>query len=324
MTTLHAPMTNPEPTPEFEARCRAIYKGWLAGEVSLRDAIEQLGALAQRAQEEGNLANQGRVEHLLGNIQHHRGNLNTSIMHFERAQHCFKQVGNRQRVAMMDLNLGEAYRYKGDFTRARQLYRRAYQAAAELDVLDIMTIAVANEGLLLLHMNRHEAAHAALEEAYRLAQSWTESAQNLPALLSEIHTGLARVYLHHDKPLLAWQHARSALQTARDGGEPVQVGMARCAIGDVLTVLGDVPSADRDAFDPDPDAHYQEAITIFRNVRAEADLAHALYAHGRSLARRGRSLRAARQFQQAMILYTRLDMVADAARAASAQLDVTA
>ncbi len=324
MTTLHTPAASPEPTPEFEAHCRAVYRGWLAGEVSLRDAIEQLAAMAQRAQEEGSLANQGRVEHLLGNIQHHRGNLNTSIMHFERAQHCFKQVGNRQRVAMMDLNLGEAYRYKGDFTRARQLYRRAYQAAAALDLLDVMTIAIANEGLLLLHMNRHEAARAALEEGYRLAQGWTDSAQNLPALLSEIHAGLARVYLRRDEPLTAWQHALSALQTARDSGEPVQLGMARCAIADVLTVLGEVPPADRDAFDPDPDTHYQEAITTFRSVRAEAELAHALYAHGRSLARRGRSLRAARQFQQAMILYTRLDMVADAARAAAAQLDVTA
>lgn len=324
MTTLHTPATSPEPTPEFEAHCRAVYRGWQSGEISLRAAVEQLSALAQRAQDDGCPANQGRVEHLLGNIQHHRGNLNTSIMHFERAQLFFKQVGNRQRVAMMDLNLGEAYRYKGDFTRARQLYRRAYQAAAALDLLDVMTIAIANEGLLLAHMNRHEAARAALEEGYRLAQQWTDSVQNVQALLSEIHAGLARVYLHRDEPLTAWQHAISAFQTAHNGGEPAHQGMARCAIADVLTALGAVPEADRDTFDPDPDTHYQDAMNIFREVRAEAELAHALYAHGRSLAHRGRSLRAARQFQQAMILYTRLDMVADAARAAAAQLDVTA
>lgn len=324
MTALRSPATAAEPTPQFEEQCRAIYKTWQTGQLSFRDAVEQLSVLAGQAAAEGHLANQGRVEHLLGNLQHHRGNLNTSIMHFERARACFEQVGSRSRMAMMDLNLGEAYRYKGDFTRARQLYRKAYDAARALDMLDVMTFAIANEGLMLVHMNRFDTARAALEEGFALAQRWTHSDQNLPSLLSEIHAGLAHVYLRHNDPHAAWTHALRAFENARASDEAVKTGIARCVIADVLTILGEVPEADRDAFAADPDIHYQDAINTFREVRAEAELAHAIFAHGRSLALRGRSLRAARQFQQAMILYTRLDMVADAARAASAQLDVTA
>jgi len=323
MTTLNTPADQSEPSPEFESLCRAIYSGWLAGDVPLDDALAQLTALGQRAEEEGAVANQGRAEHLLGNVHYYRGSFNASILHFERAQNLFKQLQNRRRVATMDLNLGEAYRYKGDFTRARQLYRHAYEASAALDLLEIMTLAVANEGQLLLHLNRHEAARAALEEGYQLAQRWPDDAQGLAALLTEVHTGLARVYLRQGNPHSAWQHALRATQAARDGGEHIFQGVARCAVADALTALGAVPAADADAFDADPDTHYQAAMDVFRETRAEAELAHALYAHGRSLAQRGRSLRAARQFQQAMILYTRLDMVADAARAASAQLDVT-
>jgi tetratricopeptide (TPR) repeat protein len=323
MSVSNAPHhTQPEPTPDFEAQCRAVYGASLAGDISADDAIAQLTALAQRARDEGLAANQGRVEHLLGNLHHYRGSLNTSILHFERAQDFFKQVDNRQRVAMMDLNLGEVYRYKGDFARARQLYRHAYETASTLGLVDVMTLAIANEGLLLLHLNRHEAACAALEEGYELAQQWTDSVQNRHAVLTEIHAGLTRVYLRRADPVSAWQHALSAMLAAEHGSERIHHGIARLALADALTALGAAPDAD-DTFDPDPDTHYQAAITVFREVRAEAELAHARYAHGRSLANRGRSLSAAREFQQAMILYTRLDMVADAARAAAAQLDVT-
>ena len=92
----------------------------------------------------------------------------------------------------------------------------------------------------------------------------------------------------------------------------------------MLTALGSVPHADADQFTDDPDVYYQTALGLLREVHADAELAHTLFAHGTSLARRGRRLRAAHALQQAMIIYTRLEMVADAARAAQAQLDITA
>jgi tetratricopeptide (TPR) repeat protein len=318
-------LVDKEPTPEFEEQCKTVFRQWSTGKMAFRDAVEHLAALAQRAVEQAHVANLGRVEHLLGYIQHDRGNLNTSIMHFERARSMFEQVGNWQRVAMMDLNLGEAYRYKGDLTRARFLFHKAYESANMLNLLEIKTLAIANEGQMLVSVGRFESARAALEEGAKLAKQWkSDSEQNLPALRSEIHYGLAVICIDQNDLGEAWNHARKCLETARESHQPTHIGVANRAIGDVLTVMKNVPDADRENFDSDPDTYYQTALKTLREMHAEAELGHTLLAHGRSLAKRGRRLNAARQIQQAMIIFTRLDMVTAAAKAAKAQLEVTA
>ena len=55
---------------------------------------------------------------------------------------------------------------------------------------------------------------------------------------------------------------------------------------------------------------------------AEGELAKTMYEHGRSLMRRDKKMPAARKLQQAMVIFTRLGMVDDAAKAAEAQLMV--
>lgn len=325
IATRSQPVMDSEPTPAFEEHCRMIFRNWSTGHMTFRDAIDQLAQAAQQAQDENHVANLGRVEHLLGYIQHERGNLNTSLMHFERARAMFEQVGNMQRVVMMDINLGEAYRYKGDYTHARHLYRKAYEAASRLDLLELRTMARANEGQMLLNMGRHDSAYTALQEAYQLTNQWPEnSQQDIYSIRTEIHGALAQIHLDRGDISAAWEQAQRALQSAETTQLPIRIGIANRIIGNVLSASTDLPGVDRTSFTADPDLYYQRAIGILREIRAEAELAHTLFAHGRSLARRGRQLNAARQLQQAMIVYTRLDMVADAAKAARAQLEVTA
>ncbi len=314
-----------EPTPAFEERCRTIFRNWSTGNMAFREAIEQLAEAGQQAQDAGHTANLGRVEHMLGYIQHDRGNLNTSLMHFERARAMFEQVGNLARVAMMDVNLGEVYRYKGDFTHARHLYRKAFEVANRLGLMELRALARANEGQMLLNMGRHDSAHTVLEEAYQLTHQWPfDSTQDVNSLRTEIHSGLAQIYLDKGENTAAWEQAQLALQTSEASQLPILIGTANRVIADVLSTSADLPGVDRGSFTADPDLYYQRAISILREIRADAELAHTMFAHGKSLARRGRRLNAARQLQQAMIVYTRLDMVADAAKAARAQLEVTA
>lgn len=325
VATQAKPIMDAEPTPAFEEQVRLIFRNWSTGNMAFRDAIDQLAHLGQKAQTTGHLANQARVEHMLGYVQHDRGNLNTSLMHFERARALFEQVGNMQRIAMMDLNIGEVYRYKSDYTRARHLYRKAYEVASKLHLLELRTLALANEGQMLLNMNRHEQAFTSLTEAYQLTTQWSaEPEQSVENIRTEIHCALAEIYLHRDEFTAAWEQAQYALENAETSQLPILSGIANRVIGDVLSTPADLPNVDRNSFTSDPDLYYQRAITILRDMRADAELAHTMFAYGKSLARRGRQLNAARQLQQAMIVYTRLDMVADAAKAARAQLDVTA
>lgn len=326
MVALQAkPIMDAEPTPAFEEQVRVIFRNWSTGNMAFRDAIDQLTQFGQEAQSTGHIANQARVEHMLGYVQHDRGNLNTSLMHFERARALFEQVGNMQRIAMMDLNLGEVYRYKGDFTRARHLYRKAYEVASKLQLLELRTLALANEGQMLLNMERYDQAWSSLTEAYHLTTQWAPNPeQSVENIRTEIHCALAEIDLHRGEFTAAWAQAQHALENAEASQLPILAGVANRVIGDVLSTNAELPNVDRNSYSADPDLYYQRAIAILREMRADAELAHTMFAFGQSLAQRGRQLNAARQLQQAMIVYTRLDMVADAAKAARAQLDVTA
>jgi hypothetical protein len=95
-----------EPTPEFDGRCLAIITGWRNGEIPTTEATQKLKNLAREAQTAAHAANQGRAEHLSGYIQHYLGNYTVSNMYYEKARRLFERIGNRRRVATMDLNMG--------------------------------------------------------------------------------------------------------------------------------------------------------------------------------------------------------------------------
>jgi tetratricopeptide (TPR) repeat protein len=307
-----------DPTPEFNERCMAIINRYGAGELPIDEALEQMTLLYHEAENDSVVANLGRAEHLLGYLSHYKGNLNTSIRHYERARAIWVQVGNQRRMAMMDLNQGENFRYKGDFNRARKLYRAAYEVADQLNIADVRSMALANEGQMLLAMGRYDDALDTLLRALDLTDA-LEAVRNRDALRCEVHHALAMIYLHNNALEDAWQHARVALETARANNDPLQLGFANRAVGEVLTALGSSPDP---AFGNSPDEYYIAAIKAFREINVEAECARTVLAHGKSLARRGKRLSAARKLQQAMIIFTDLDMVDDAARTAEAQLVV--
>lgn len=305
------------PQDDFEASCLHIRRQWEAGTLPFKEAAAQLTALRQQAREADRIADQASVERMLGFMQLNRGNLNTSLRHYEQAKALFLQVGNRRYGAAMDMNMGEVYRYKGDFNRARQLYRQAAEVARETGFLTIQTLALANEGQVLLTMGQHDSARVALEEAHRLSQQWTEDFSYLPGLLSEVHHALAMICLARSEPQIAWRHAREALETAQESQQPLGLGFANRAIAEVLTALGKPPDS---GFSDDPDGYYQASTEAFKEINAEAEMARTMYAQAWSQAKRGLKSAAGRKFQQVMVIFTKLGMVDDAARAAEAQL----
>lgn len=308
-----------DPTPEFDARCINLVNRWRAGDIPFKEVVNGLNILSQEAVDSNHLANRGRVEHLHGYIQHYRGNLNTSIMHYERARSLFETVGNRRRVATMDLNQGENYRYKGEFMRARRLYHLAYVAADELDDIPLKSMAAANEGLVLISLSDYQAARSALQNAYQLTHLWTERLDDLPAIRCEIHHGLAQIYLQAGNAGDAWKEAHLALENANQTQRPLQVGFAYRALGQALTALPACPDPDLPS---EPDYYFKAAREAFEEIHAEGELARTMFAQARSLADRGKGRSAARILQQVMIIFTRLGMTYDAARAAEAQLAI--
>lgn len=306
-----------EPTPEFNRKCLDLLHRWERGEVSFKDTIATINSYQQEAASAGHIANQGRAEHMLGYVQHYRGNLNTSIQHYERARMLYRRAGNLKRAAAIDLNQGENYRFKGDFGKALRLYRAAYDAARSLDTADIQTMAAANEGLVLLTIGEYDDAQQAFEESLRLAEQWTDNRDQLPGLLCEVYHGMTIVALRQNNVGVAREAAQLTMQMAQETGQPLHLGFAHRAIAEVITEAASKPDP---RLDNDSDEHYRAALEAFREINAEAEMARTMHMHALSLGKRGRRTTAARKLQQVMIIFTRLDMVDDAARAAEAQL----
>lgn len=308
-----------EPTPEFNERCLTLVDRWQQGDMTTEAITAQMKMLVSDAVLSGHVANQGRAEHIQGYIHFYLGNLSVSIMHYDRARSLFQRVNNKQRVATVNLNQGEIYRYRGEFKRARRLYRSAYQAASELGDMRLQTIAITNEGLTLISLKDYEKAKRALEDGYRLSERWDADTRGLYGLRCEIHQGLAQIALETDKPANAWDYASLALENAQHAGDKLSVGLAYRSLGDALTHLEETPA--NAPFD-DIDAYYRAALTAFEKVDAQAEIGKTMYSKAESFAHRGRQRAAAKLFRDALVIFTRLGMTADAARAAEAQLRV--
>jgi tetratricopeptide (TPR) repeat protein len=311
--------THNEPTPEFNERCLVLVQRWENGDLPFEDVVNTLNAYRQEAIAAGQIVNEARAEQMLGYVQHYRGNLTISIQHWERARHHYQQVGNRNRVATIDLNLGESYRYKGDFNRSIRLYRAAYETAELFGDVRLQTIAVLNEGLVLVALQQNADAHEAFKRGLALAAQCDANDPTLPGVLCELHHGMAVVALADDDIETAWEQALMAYDIAQEEGQPLQLGFANRTMGEVLTVMQQVSAPDLPS---DPDVYFRAALAAFQEINAETETARTLYAQALSLAKRGRRIVAARMLQQVMIEFSHLGMVDDAARAAEAQLQV--
>jgi tetratricopeptide (TPR) repeat protein len=315
------PISDAEPTPEFNQSIIDVINAWESGDMPFAEGIARLTNLRQEAIAANHIANQGRAEHLLGYLQHYRGNLDSSIRHYRRARSLYNRAGNRVRMVTIDINQGENQRLKGDLEQALKLYRTAYATGVELGRKDSQTIAITNEGLALFALGEYADAIKALERGLELSDEWPDKTdRNYHPLLCEIYHGLANTYLQQGNLDIAWEYVLKGLDIAKIDGQPFTRGFANRTAGVVITALESVPD---ETFSSDPDYYFKQALAAFNEINAEAELARTIFAHAHSLAERGKRTTAARKLQQAMIIFTRLGMMQDAARAAEMQLSVT-
>lgn len=307
-----------EPTPEFNDKCMDVINRWQDGELPYQDAIATLNHYLQTAHD--NIVDQGRAEQLLGYIQHYRGNFTTSIQHVERARAIYEKAGNPRRMAIMDLNQGENYRFLGDFKRAVRLFRNAQQVLAELNQPRDLTSATVNEGLVLVTLGRDEEARQVFERALLISEALPNDVY-LQRMLCEVHHGMATLNLRGGNAQAAWVNAVEAIHLAQVTGDPILRGMANRLMGEVITELGGVPDDD---YSGEPDDYFRESIQALQEIDAQAEQARTMFVQAVSLAKRGKRTTAARKLEHVMHVFSDLGMVDDAARAAEVQRDVIA
>jgi tetratricopeptide (TPR) repeat protein len=305
------------PDPDFQKLCQSTLTGWIEGESVFRDALATLTGLYKQAVAEKHLPNQAVAQRMLGFMQGYRGNLNACIEHYDRARSLYDQLGRPHDVMVMDLNRGIAYRQRGDFHQALSLYRSIIEQASTLGVFDIQAKTLTNEALLLIPLKRLRQAKEALIHVRELADKHYEpQGRNWPTILCEMYFAEALIQIDEGQAADGWQAAMSSLEVATVSGQVLHRGYANRTLAVVLDALGISPDPE---YQGDPDSYFSIAINAFREMRAEAEMAQTIYLHGISLGKRGQSLAAARKFQQALVIFTRLGMTHDAAETAKAQ-----
>lgn len=320
-------MPNPNPMPDieeaFRARANQISDSWQANKLSFQDALKQLESLRQEAITTGNRINEGGIYNTLGIIYGYRSNYDESINQFTKARDIYEKEGVKRRVATCDLNLGETYRLRSNYTKARQYFHSAYEAAKSIGIPDLQCVALTNEAQMWFSLKSYDKAKKSLEEALHIATHlWQTSNERDETRrldnLCEVHYAFVYVYLQENNNEKAWEDALAALEIAKKIERSVRFGYANRALGDVVTALGNAP----EGYSNDPDEYYQAALEAFRQVKAEADVGKTLFAQGQSYAKRGKSRSAGQKLQQAMVIFTKLGMTEDAAKAAEAQMSL--
>jgi tetratricopeptide (TPR) repeat protein len=257
---------------------------------------------------------------MVGYMEVVRGNLNISIHHFERARAAYNQVQNVVRAAICDMNIGESYRFKGDFKRALALYGKAYDAFKAENDIENQAFALTYRGQVWLSLKRLDAAQTDLEDGLAMAEQIPADVDDRTILLCEVNLALTRLYIQRERYRLAWEAAVRAYEIAEGTPQAFEKGYANRALAEVISVSG-VPATET-RFVNDANVYFQAANDAFLGIHAEGEIARTMFAHALSLARSGRRMAAARKLQLAMIIFTRLGMVDDAARAAETQLEV--
>lgn len=333
-----------EVDPSIRAACDDLYNQWHNGDLLFKQAVDQLAAIANTAAHVDQFANQGFAENTTGTMYGYRADLDESIRHFARARDLFERANNREMIVRAIMNLGECYRLKGDFPRARQFFSTAYRQATEYQFPQTQAFAAANEGHLLMAMNQPAPARERFEQAVAHAADITDESARI-TVLADSNQGLAACYLKQGQKGDAWRCALESLHLSRKSGQPFTMGLAYRTMGEVLTVLGYTPSGaprfqrmqappeTSDANDlayigaatnehlGDADLYFQLSIEALQEIKAEGEIARTIYSQGLSLMARGQRMTASRKFQQAMLMFTKLGMRDDANKAAQAQMN---
>jgi len=305
----------PQPAESFQNYCHDIIDRWETGQINYKVALETLRLMCDEARRDRHLANEGAAETAMGYIQHYRGNLAISIQHWQQARACFHQVGNLAKMATIDLNQGENYRFKGNINQASRLFRSAYEMAEQLDLTDVQASSALNEGLMLVDYGRFIAGRKRLEMAYQLCHN-VEDEKLKAGILCEIYSGMALIHIHNRDFHAAWDVATESLQIAIRSGEALSLGFAHRTLGIVIAAIGKPMSSE---YDTDPITYFKDSIRVFQEINAEGQIARTILAEADTLAKRGRKQAAVRKLQHVMVTFTRLGMLGDAARAAEMQ-----
>lgn len=317
-----ATLQQSEPDSHFESLCQTLFSDWITGKMPLHEVVKVLDTLGKKADESKQYVHQGRIEHIRGRVYQDAGDINRSIQHYDKARRFYVKANNRRLTAIIDLNQGENYREKGDFVRALSLYQQAYKIAGEAEDPDTQTYARGNMGWAWYGLGDYEQAQRAFEEAYNTASTIPDEKERCGTIAEQLY-GMAMVSLSRQEWLIAWHLGCEALEQAQKSDENRELGYAWRTLGDALTLLRIRPIHSQSITLPSStDDYYANAISAFKAISAEVEIARTLFAQAKSLVKRGNAGKASPLFRESIVIFTRLNLVHEAMKVAEVQFRI--
>lgn len=313
--------SDPQPDPRFQQRLSRILERWRSTELPYQEALKALQALAQEAQLMGEVLHQSMACNSIANLHSTHGLFDQAIRAMQDSLSLLERCGARGRAIVMLNNLSEVHLCAGRYEEARIIAQEALERAQTVEYHFGILFALDHLGRIAIRQGRHAEACEKLTQVLELS---TTPIHNNPTELDKRQLAAFRTVV-----LSELAHARLALGDlsgaaeyacrAYDEGQhsqPLALGYAHRVLGDVMTQAGRAP---REGLSEDPDFYYQQAVTNFRGLDADVEVAQTYMHQAASLEKRGQKAHAQQALHQAIILYQRLGLKEDAQRAERAR-----
>lgn len=263
-------------------------------------ALEQTATMAEKmlalTAELNDRLNMARGYSLLGWVHSYRGAFAAGLDALQAGLALYRELRDRWQVGQALGNLGYCTHIQGELQTAHGYYQEAVEIALEIHNRGLELLVRMNLARLLVTLGELDAA----ERECRIAAEIDSTADGTSLIVAEIELARGR-YAEAEAA------ARRALAASQASNEPEWSALA-------LRVLGQLASVGAGGSDLDPVASFRESIALSRAASLEAEAGRTLRIWAQHEAAHGRESEAAALRQEALELFTRLDMQAEIAR----------
>jgi tetratricopeptide (TPR) repeat protein len=193
------------------------------------------------------------------------GHFQQSIDSKQQALAIYRELGQRNQVAVMLNNIGDSCRLRNDYTSALSLYSEALSIARDIGDRDHEIWYMTNLAGARIGLGEYDAAEADLKAVLDVPE-----AKRSP-MLPEAYRFLAEAALGQRKIDEAVAQAQLALALAEESKVPERIGQAYRTLGRIAAVLPDrLPIQDQSLT---PDECFTHSLEIFDRLGMPAEAA---------------------------------------------------
>jgi tetratricopeptide (TPR) repeat protein len=235
---------------------------------------------------------------LLAAVQNSMGHHQQSIDSKQQALAIYRELGQKNQVAVMLNNIGDSCRLRYDYASAMSLYQEALSIAQEIGDLDHQIWYMTNLAATQVRLGDYATAETELRTVLNMPEA------NRSPMLPETYRFLAEAALGQRKVDEAVAQAQLALALAEENKVPERIGQAYRTMGRVAAVLSDRLPVQDQSFSPED--CFGKSLAIFDKLGMAAESARTYESWASYAQAQGNEAQANELQQQAQAIFDQL------------------